>query len=367
MRRGPLPIMMHLALMALSPDKMKDILTGLHNYHHHPYKRVDALKALPCVWQSGEVRLLHAKAAQSTLKSAEDASEKAPIFIIPSFINGSEILDLTQERSLMRWLAAQGHDCYLLDWGDLTQDKAGTSLSDLIMQRLIPAFTYVSQNHSSPPVIMGYCLGGNFALALAALKSAAFSKLILLATPWDFHHVDNSLRPLLLGAEHNVKARAAENGAITTDYLQSLFVQTDLAQSAKKYAYFGGLDQNTDAAAQFVATEDWVNGGQPIPAKLILECISIFYKDNVTMNSQWYINEGGDGDTLIDLTNITNSALIFTPLNDSIVPHASATALSPFLKQATRIDIDTGHIGMLVGRHAKKLCWQPILAFIKAP
>jgi polyhydroxyalkanoate synthase len=355
--------MMHLALMALSPDKMKDILTGLHSYHHHPYKRVDKLEPLTCVWQSGEVRLLQAKAT-----SQKDQSEKAPIFIIPSFINGSEILDLTEERSLIRWLAAQGHECYLLDWGDLTQDAQGTSLSDLIMQRLIPAFTHVSQSHDPPPVIMGYCLGGNFAIALAALKNTEFSKLILLATPWDFHHVDNRLRPLLLNAENNVKTRADRDSAITTDYLQSLFVQTDLKQSAKKYAYFGGLEQDTTEAQQFVATEDWVNGGQPIPAKLINECIGIFYKDNVTMNNQWHI-DGDEGGTnsLINLANISTPVLIFAPLNDSIVPHASSTALAPFLKQAQCVDVDTGHIGMLVGRRAKQLCWQPILAFIEAP
>jgi polyhydroxyalkanoate synthase len=355
--------MMHLALMALTPDKMKDILTGLHNYHHHPYQRADKLEPLPCVWQSGEVRLLHAKATPQ-----DNQSGKAPIFIIPSFINGSEILDLTEERSLIRWLAAQGHECYLLDWGDLTQDQQGTSLSDLIMQRLIPAFTHVTQSHEPPPVIMGYCLGGNFAIALAALKDAEFSKLILLATPWDFHHVDNSLRPLLLNAENNVKIKADENGAITTDYLQSLFVQTDLSQSAKKYAYFGGLKQNTSEAEQFVATEDWVNGGQPIPAKLIQECIGIFYKDNVTMNNQWRINGANNSaDHPIDPTKIPNPVLMFAPLNDSIVPHASSAAFTPFLKQAQRIDIDTGHIGMLVGRRAKQLCWLPILAFIETP
>ena len=67
---------------------------------------------LPAVWQAGAARLLRAQ-------------QRAPIYtvpvvLVPSMVNGSEILDLLPDRSLLRWLAEQGFESYLLDFdGDI--------------------------------------------------------------------------------------------------------------------------------------------------------------------------------------------------------------------------------------------------------
>jgi polyhydroxyalkanoate synthase len=348
-----MPIMMHLALMALSPDKVEDILKGLHNYHHHPYDRDTELTPLPSIWSSGSVRLLHAKASVG-------AANHAPIFIIPSFINGSEILDLTRERSLIRWLTAQGHECFLLDWGDLTQDQYGGSFSTLLTKRTTPALQHIKQRTGLSPSLIGYCLGGNFAAALAALHGDDVSKLVLLATPWDFHHPDNHLRTLLMAQKRIVKEKAQSNGALSTAYLQSLFIQTDLKQSAKKYANFGKHPPNTPVAKHFVATEDWVNGGQDIPAQLILEAIELFYKQNVTQNGQWQLDDGRE----INIQRYAGKSLVIAPIHDQIVPHGTSRAITAQLSNAQCIDADSGHIGMIVGSKAKQICWQPIYDFL---
>lgn len=352
-RHGPMPIMMHLALMALNPDKVKDILQGLHNYHHHPYFRDNELAPLQPVWNSGSVQLLHAKANN-------EAQQKAPTLLIPSFINGSEILDLTKERSFVRWLVNKGHDCYLLDWGNLTEDECGSTFSNLVTKRLAPALQFVTEATKQKPSLIGYCLGGNFACALAALNRGKISKLVLLAAPWDFHHPDNMLKDLLLAQKKTLKDRSREDKALTTEYLQSLFIQTDLKQSAKKYANFGKNDPSSEIAKHFVATEDWVNGGQPIPAKLIQDIVTLFYKDNVTMKNNWALADG----TAINVQDITAPALVMAPIKDNIVPYATSSAIRPFLSNAQLIDINTGHIGMLVGSKAKEISWQPILDFL---
>jgi polyhydroxyalkanoate synthase len=352
-RRGPMPIMMHLALMALSPDKVEDILKGLHNYHHHPYDRNTELTPLPSIWSSGSVHLRHAKAKRAQ-------AGRKPILIIPSFINGSEILDLTRERSLIRWLAAQGHDCYLLDWGDLTQDEHGASLSALITERAAPALTFIKDHTGQPPALIGYCLGGNFAAALAALHGADVSKLVLLATPWDFHHPDNKLRELLLNQKRLVKEKAQDNGALSAAYLQSLFIQTDLKQSAKKYANFGKHAPTTPIAKHFVATEDWVNGGEDLPARLILECIDLLYKKNVTQSEKWQLTDG----KAINIQDYAGESLVIAPFHDQIVPHGTSSAITSQLSHASCINVDSGHIGMIVGRKAEQICWQPIYDFL---
>lgn len=355
LRKGPMPIMMHLALMALSPDDMKDILQGLHNYHHHTYNRDDELPPLETVWQLDQVQLKRAASADVAAKNCSN-----PLLIIPSFINGPEILDLTKERSLLRWLNENGIECYLLDWGNLTLDSCGHSFSELVTERLTPALEFIIDTTKKKPTVMGYCLGGNFATALTTLNNDHISKLVLLATPWNFHHEDNKLKPLLLDAERKVKKRAETNGYLTTDFMQSLFIQTDLKQSAKKFANFGRHDPNSKDAKHFVATEDWVNSGQPIPAKLVAECIDTFYRKNATYKDCWMLKNN----IRVDVKTIKAKTLIISPKHDHIVPHASSSAITGSLSNASQLNVDSGHIGMLVGRKAKEICWNPLLDFL---
>ena len=352
-RRGPMPIMMHLALMALSQENMQHILQGIHNYHHHDFRREDELSPLESVWTGGASKLLHAP-------TKTPKQNHAPILLIPSFINGAEIFDLTQERSFMRWLAAQGYDVYLFDWGDLTSETTTPNLTTIITGKLVDALSFVTAQHNTPAHVLGYCLGGNLALALTSYAEKSVKSLTLLDTPWDFHHRDNALRRLLLDSDKNVRALAAKNGGLSTAYLQSLFIQTNIMQSAAKYANFGRNDPQSALAKHFVATEDWVNGGADIPAALIAECISIFYKDNASHTRQWALDNGHN----ILPSQINCPCMIITPKNDAIVPYATSHALKLHMPEATCISPDTGHIGMLVGRKAEQICWQPILSFL---
>ncbi len=352
-RHGPMPIMMHLALMALSQENMQHILQGIHNYHHHDFYRGDDLPPLESVWTSGASRLLKAPATSAQ-------KQPIPMLLIPSFINGAEIFDLTAERSFIRWLAMQGFDCYLFDWGPLTEETEQQSLDRLINGKLAAALSFISDEHKSSAHILGYCLGGNLALALATVQPEKVKSLTLLATPWDFHHRDNTLRPLLLNSDKMVRALADKNAALSTSYLQSLFIQTNIMQSAEKYANFGQHDPQSPIAKHFVATEDWVNGGADIPAELIAECIRVFYKDNAASKGHWALNP----QHIVSASALTCPCLIIAPRNDSIVPYATSMALAAQIPSAKVIAPESGHIGMLVGRKAQDICWQPIFVFI---
>jgi polyhydroxyalkanoate synthase len=47
------------------------------------------------------------------------------------------------------------------------------------------------------------------------------------------------------------------------------------------------------------------------------------------------------------------------------VPPASASALAAALPQATRLEPPLGHIGMIVGRQAEALMWQPLAGWLR--
>ena len=76
---------------------MEKVIDGFKKYQIHPYTR--ALTRQSVVWSSGQTRLIwHA---------SKGREPKARILVMPSMINGPEILDILPDVSLVRWLAEQ--------------------------------------------------------------------------------------------------------------------------------------------------------------------------------------------------------------------------------------------------------------------
>ncbi|MDH3738221.1 MAG: alpha/beta hydrolase, partial [Alphaproteobacteria bacterium] len=84
--------------------RLHDLATGIKAYRSHPYRRDLAAPAI--LWRDGTTRLLDFRPAGGQ-----------PVLFIPSLVNRAYILDLSAERSLLRWLAAEtGLRPLLIDW-----------------------------------------------------------------------------------------------------------------------------------------------------------------------------------------------------------------------------------------------------------
>ena len=146
-RNGPSPLPLLISYAAqLTSERQTKFLEGVKKYQQHTYVRT--LSELPVVWQAGEARLLYAGDGKGT-----------PLIVIPSMVNKSTILDLTAERSFVRWMAGQGFEVYLLDWGASLKDDGQTDFDAVISERLVPAAAFVAQRHSVSPAALGYCMG----------------------------------------------------------------------------------------------------------------------------------------------------------------------------------------------------------------
>src|SRR4029077_2221749 len=108
------------------------------------------------------------------------------LLFVPSLINRATVLDLTGERSMMRYLAANGARVLLLDWGWPGEVERSFSLTDYIAGRLERALLAAGRQ----VVLVGYCMGGLLAVAAAQRRPDLIRALALLATPWDFHAGD---------------------------------------------------------------------------------------------------------------------------------------------------------------------------------
>ncbi len=324
---------------------------GISRYRRHVYRR--ALENPPAVWSNGTTRLLDYGTSRLP------ATDALPLLVVPSLVNRGYILDLAPGRSLMRFLAGEGFRPFLVDWDAPGPIERGFDLSDYIAGRLGAALDRVRARAGRPPVVVGYCMGGLLALALARLRPADVPGLVLLATPWDFHADRPSLAQGLARAMAGWQPIVDRLGELPVDGLQALFFALDPFQAARKFCAFARLDPTSPRAAEFVALEDWLNDGVPLAARVAAECIQGWYGANTTAAGSWRV--AGEA---IDPATLDLPTLILVPQRDRIVPPASATILGRAIRDATMLSPPLGHIGMVAASAAAEGMWRPLAAWL---
>jgi polyhydroxyalkanoate synthase subunit PhaC len=354
-RRGPRPIWLHLAGAIPDPGQIsamppatptmldRALLAGVAAYRRHPYRR--ELADPPAIWADGESRLLDYGPANAT-----------PVLFVPSLVNRAYVLDLLPERSMLRWLGANGIRPLLLDWGWPGPAERGFGLTDAIAGRLERALVSLGE----PVVLTGYCMGGLLALAAALRQPARVQALALLATPWDFH-AEQRAEAIRLGASLALfEPLLAATLTLPIDALQTLFAAVEPGAVAAKFRAFGHLDQASAAARDFVALEDWLNDGVPLAAPIAREVLSGWYRDNLPGTGQWRI--GGDR---VEPEALRCPTFVAVPSRDRIVPPGSALPLAERIPGAVLHRPAAGHISMTAGSRAEAELWQPLLDWLR--
>ena len=336
--------------------RLDRLAAGVQAYRRHPFQRT--LENPPAVWSDGNTRLLDYGA---THPAARGRGVRA-VLVEPSLINRWEVLDLTAEKSLLRGMAARGLRPYLVDWGTPHDAERGFDTTAYVA-RLERALAFVARRARRAPAVMGYCMGGTLTVALAARQPRKVAGLALLAAPWDFH-ADKTGHAFLLSAGPMLARLADTAGELPVDILQTLFWSLDPWLAVKKFGRFLGMNQDSDHAREFVLLEDWLNDGAPLAGPVARECLVGWYGDNLTGTGKWTV-----GGKAILPHKIKRPALVMIPSGDRIVPPLSAAALVDprrGLKNATRLDVPLGHIGMVVSGRARELCWDPLIGWLKA-
>jgi poly(3-hydroxyalkanoate) synthetase len=325
----------------LKADRL--LIAGIAAYRRHPFAR--ELADPPAIWAEGSSRLL------------DYGGEGPVVLFVPSLVNRAYILDLLPGRSLMRWLATKGLRVLLLDWGWPGEVERHFTLTDYVAGRLERALAAAP----GPVVLAGYCMGGLLALAAALRRPERVRALALLATPWDFHAgADGPRRArLAAGLLPGLEAIMEPTGALPVDALQTLFAMLDPFGVAEKFRAFARLRQDSERARLFVALEDWLNDGIPLPAPVARQCLAGWYGRNEPGRLAWRI-----AGQVVDPAAWTGPAFIAIPERDRIVPPASAAAIATRLPAAETHLAAGGHIGMVAGSGAEAALWQPLRAWI---
>ncbi len=330
---------------------VSEMLSGIRQYHEHPYRR--DVTDPPSIWAKGSARLLD---------YGQGLPETSPVlFLVPSLVNQGYILDLSEKRSLVRFLADKGIRPLLLAWGEPGEAEREYYLENYFLEILVPALEAVLQYAGSVrPHLAGYCMGGTLAVALTALRQEKLASLITLASPWDFQEGLSSPASQFLKQESFWDSLLETWGELPVDMLQTFFASLDPNLCLRKFGLFNRMDMHSDRAQEFVALEDWLNDGVPLAKNVARECFSGWYGKNNPVHGEWEI----DGH-LICPQNITIPVMIAVPKSDKIVPSGSALALAGQINEAHVVYPPSGHIGMVAGRQAEAGLWSNIVAWIK--
>lgn len=317
---------------AASPERTARAMAGLARFQTAP--RPVAAAPMPAPVRAG----------RASLRDYGGAGR--PVVFIPSLINPPEILDLSPDTSVLRWMAARGVRTWLVDWGTPDAADRDLDLGDHVERLLAPMLAALPE----PPVLVGYCLGGTLAVAAAAIAPVA--GVATIAAPWHFAGYGDA-RAEMARLWAMVQPTAEALGVLPMEVLQSAFWALDPARTIAKYERFADLPPDSDAARAFVTLEDWANAGAPLPyaaaRALYVDCVA----QDRPGRGEWTV-----AGRTVDPLALACPTVEFVSLTDRIVPADTA------IGWRDRRDLSLGHVGMMVGGRARSGLWEPLANWI---
>jgi len=311
------------------PERLERALRGLRQYQEA--QRPEPLPAMPAV----------AEAQGAVLR--DYGGEGPEVLFVPSLINPPNILDLSTERSLLRWLVSRGHHVLLLDWGSDAGRRADFSVGNHVEQILL----LLLRERQSRPLLVGYCLGGTMAVAAACLTPVR--GIVTLAAPWRFSGFSEEARATLARLWASSQASVRLLHLLPMEVLQAAFWNLDPHKTIAKFEDFAGFAPDSAEYHAFVTLEDWANDGPPLPVAAAREMFEDFFASDLPGSGHWTVNGRA-----IDPAAIRSPQLHVVSRSDKIVPAASA------IQAGQTLSLNQGHVGMIIGSRAQANLWDPL-------
>ena len=280
-----------------------------------------------------------------------------PIFIIPSLINNASILDLYEDVSLIHYLAKNGFQVFCLDWGEPDKTHIDFELVDYFEKILIFFLHEINQISNQKPIVMGYCMGGIFALLAGQFAPDYIEKIVLLAPPFDFHvpNLEYDSKLLEVWLEQSLKA----DNHIPKECIPYVFFIKNPFRIIQKYASFGPSCSD-DRQKLFVSIEDWLNDPIALARKVGIEVIDQWFLRNAIKNQEWTL-----GGIKVNLSLIKTKVLLVSPLKDSVIPQNSNLGLTSILPNVILSTPNLGHVGIVASSKAKETFWPSLVSFMQ--
>jgi poly[(R)-3-hydroxyalkanoate] polymerase subunit PhaC len=271
---------------------------------------------------------------------------KKPLLIVPPWINKFYILDLTPEKSFIKWAVAQGLTVFVISWVNPDSNLAEKSFEDYMRDGPLAALDVIERVTGERAVhSIGYCVGGTLLATTLAYMATKGDERIVSATFFaaqvDFTHAGD-LKVFV--DEEQIAAREQEMGQ--RGYLEG-----------KKMANAFNLLRSNDLIWPYVIN-NYLRGKEPAPFDLLYwnsdatrmpKANHSFYLRNCYLENRLSKGDMVVGSKKLDLKNVKIPIYNLATREDHIAPAKSVLLGSKFFGGPVRFVLaGSGHIAGVV-------------------
>lgn len=271
-----------------------------------------------------------------------------PLLIIPPWINKFYILDLTPEKSFIRWAVAQGLSVFVISWAQGSEALRDVGLAQYVLDGELHAIDQVLKATGAPAThVIGYCVAGTvLAATLAYMAATGQAAKVRSATFFtaqvDFTEAGDLLNFVTPAVMDVIDEAARGPGFVDGRYLATTFNllrPTDLMWNyvvnnylkGKSYTPFDLLYWNSDPTH--------------VPGRFMQEYLGGLYRDNRLVEPGGITVAG----VPIDLKAVKTPAYIQAGKDDHIAPRQSCFKLAHAFSGERRFMLaGSGHIAGVV-------------------
>lgn len=297
-----------------------------------------------------------------------------PLLLVPPLGVTSDTYDLMPNRSLVRYMAANGYKVYMIDWGKPTKRHARLRLADYADRMMDIAINAVLEHSGARKVsLMGWCMGGLLCLMQAGLRKSdpRIANIITVASPIDIRGggviggLGRALNPVARAVRSFTDFRLQNvdpermhlPGWVTT----VAFKLTDPVGSVTTYWDLLMRLWDREFVESYTTTSDYLNNMLVYPAGVVQDMLVKMAVDNRLAAGVIPL-----GEKTTHFSNITAPMHVFAGASDVLVA-ASTTRRSLELVKSKDTAYEVapgGHMGVILGSKAQDAVWAMSAAWL---
>ena len=285
-----------------------------------------------------------------------------PLLIVYALVNRPYMMDLQEDRSLIRGLLDAGIDVYLIDWGYPDADDRHLNLADYVHRYLGHCVDYLEQRQLAAINLLGVCQGGALSLCFTALYPEKIRNLVTMVTPVDFHTPDNLLTHLIRHIDIDLLVDTLGN--LPGQLLNLAFLSlSPFRLAGRKYVDMVDILDDAQALKNFLRMEKWIFDSPDQAGEAFRQFAKDFFQQNKLVKNEVII-----GGRRVDLQKITMPVLNVYASQDHLVPPLASKALAGCCgsRDYSELCFRGGHIGIYVSSRAQQEVPPAIAAWLLA-
>ncbi|HAG52296.1 MAG TPA: hypothetical protein DCL21_00740, partial [Alphaproteobacteria bacterium] len=225
---------------------------------------------------------------------------------------------------------------YIIDWDEPNIDSEKINLQSLIEDYIIYFSEFLNKELNQQIHLLGYCMGGVFALISALKQQELYKSLSLVATPYDFNEMPFTGMMKFYRA-FNLEYLKTSN--VSAELIQSLFFMLDCKGVLSRIKNFAKV-KTEEQMKRMVALEDWLSDCIDVENTMAADILNLWYGENTIYHEE------------LDFKNFKLQTYLVTASNDGIVPKKASLPLLDKIENIEHLPVRSGHIGIMAGRRS---------------